>query len=133
MLRAPQSRMDVLTQLEIDEIVETSDMVEKYNKDVDRESAYEILNEKIKEAKEDEQKAEMERQQELASKTSRRGRPRKEKSTFEQISENTMVRQIGRTVARELTRGLLGVLGMGGTTRKRRSTSRRRKSSRKRR
>jgi uncharacterized protein len=32
-----------------------------------------------------------------------------------------MARQVGRTVARELTRGLLGVLGLGGSTRKKRT------------
>ncbi len=34
--------------------------------------------------------------------------------------DNPMARQVGRTVARELTRGLLGVLGLGGSTRTRR-------------
>jgi hypothetical protein len=32
-----------------------------------------------------------------------------------------MVRQVGRTVARELARGLLGVLGVSAAARKRRS------------
>lgn len=31
---------------------------------------------------------------------------------IEEISKNTMVRQLGRTALRELTRGLLGVLGV---------------------
>ena len=42
----------------------------------------------------------------------------KEKTTVEKIVGSTTGRQIGRTVARELTRGLLGVLGIGSKSRK---------------
>lgn len=47
MVRAPQSRMDILSQEEIDSINRSSDLVRKYNQVVDRESAYEILTGKI--------------------------------------------------------------------------------------
>ena len=36
----------------------------------------------------------------------------KEASVLEDLSKNTMVRQVGNTLMRELTRGLLGVLGV---------------------
>lgn len=114
LLRAPESRMDVLTDAEIKTLVKHSTLVRKYNKDVDRESAYEMLNEKLAAAQEADRKAEIEAQKEKARKTttgSRRSR-RKEKSAFEQVLNSTTTRQIGRTVARELTRGLLGVLGI---------------------
>lgn len=129
MLRAPASRMDVLTELEIKEILDDSDLIKEYNKEVDRESASEMLKEKIEEAKEEEQKLKMEEQQ-AAARRSRGGSSKEERSFLEEMSKNTMVRQVGRTVARELTRGLLGVLGLGGSTRRRRTT---RKKSRRRR
>ncbi|MFC6876678.1 helicase HerA-like domain-containing protein [Flavobacterium myungsuense] len=47
MMRAPQSRMDVLTDAEIDEINSKSKLVRKYNEAIDRESAYEMLTKKI--------------------------------------------------------------------------------------
>ncbi|MBN2665886.1 MAG: DUF853 family protein [Bacteroidales bacterium] len=47
MVRAPQSRMDILVQEEIESINRSSQLVSKYNQVVDRESAYEILAEKI--------------------------------------------------------------------------------------
>ena len=47
MLRAPMSRMDILTDNEIQEIISKSKLVKKYNEEVDRESAYEMLNKKI--------------------------------------------------------------------------------------
>ena len=47
MLRAPMSRMDVLTESEIQEINTNSRLVKKYSENIDRESAYEMLNKKI--------------------------------------------------------------------------------------
>jgi DNA helicase HerA-like ATPase len=47
MLRAPMSRMDILTESEIQEINNKSKLVKKYSGIIDRESAYEMLNKKI--------------------------------------------------------------------------------------
>jgi uncharacterized protein len=49
MLRAPQSRMDVLTDTEIAQVNNQSKLVRKYNQTMDRDSAYEMLNRKISE------------------------------------------------------------------------------------
>ncbi|MFK7924429.1 MAG: helicase HerA-like domain-containing protein, partial [Bacteroidia bacterium] len=74
--------------------------------------------ERIKEAEKEEHQEKMKAEREKARKvrktsTSSRSRSRKAEPTFiEEISKNTMVRQVGRTVARELTRGLLGILGI---------------------
>lgn len=116
LLCAPKSRMDVLNNSEIDELISQSKLGDKYNKIIDRESAYEILNQKIlfaTQPKIDQQQEES--QQSTVS--------RKEKSTMENILESTITRQVGRTVARELTRGLLGVLGLGGSTSRSRKRS----------
>jgi uncharacterized protein len=106
-LKAPASRIGVLLPNELDEVINASQLVEKYNQVIDRESAYEILSGKIKAAEEEEEEAEEEAP---AAK-----KEKEEKSMIEKASENTMVRQVGRTVVRELARGLLGVLGLGGT------------------
>jgi DNA helicase HerA-like ATPase len=47
MLRAPVSRMDVLTGSEIEAINKSSALVQKYSETIDRESAYEILSRKV--------------------------------------------------------------------------------------
>jgi DNA helicase HerA-like ATPase len=52
MMRAPMSRMDVLTDVEIQEINAKSKLVKKYNEAIDRESAYEMLTKKIETAQE---------------------------------------------------------------------------------
>ncbi len=47
MMRAPMSRMDILTPEEIAAINKSSDLVRKYSQTIDRESAYEILGRKV--------------------------------------------------------------------------------------
>lgn len=108
-LRAPQSRMDVLQPAEIDAIIHRSPLVSKYREGLDRESAYEILTAKIEDAQLDSHREVI---------TQQKTRARQEKSTLEKVFTNTTTRQIGRTVARELTRGLLGVLGVKAVTRR---------------
>ncbi|WP_426064419.1 helicase HerA-like domain-containing protein [Flavobacterium sp. DSP2-3-1] len=67
MMRAPMSRMDVLTESEIQEINNKSKLVKKYSELIDRESAYEMLNKKItiieQKDSEQEQKQESQKQQ----------------------------------------------------------------------
>lgn len=47
MMRAPMSRMDILSQGEIDSINRRSDLVSKYSEIIDRQSAFEMLSGKI--------------------------------------------------------------------------------------
>jgi DNA helicase HerA-like ATPase len=115
LLRAPQSRMDILINEEIDELVRNSKLVVKYNEAIDRESAYEMLNKKLEVSStpKDFQLPKYETPKQP------RGRPKEEKSTFEKVLTSSTTRQIGGTLVRELTRGIFGVLGLGGTTRRR--------------
>src|SRR5436189_4600071 len=50
MLCPPRSRMDILTDAEIDKIVSHSKLAEKYNESIDSESAYEMLTGKLQQA-----------------------------------------------------------------------------------
>jgi DNA helicase HerA-like ATPase len=112
MLLPPSSRMDVLTPAEVDALVRKSKLAAKYNMTVDNESAYEILNEKIREAEDRTQEA---KQAQAEAKATRRSPAKAEKSWM----DNPVVRSAGRTAATMITRSLLGVLGLGGTTRRR--------------
>jgi len=64
MMRAPMSRMDVLTDSELDTLLSKSKLVKKYNETIDRDSAYEMLNKKIDlaEAEEAKEKARLEKE-----------------------------------------------------------------------
>lgn len=110
---APRSRMDILTPDEIDSIVSKSKIAPKYNEVIDRESAFEILKKKLEESEKavDEIQVEKEKEKEKP----------KEPSTVEKVLKSSTARQVGSTVARELTRGLLGVLGLGRSSRKKKS------------
>ncbi len=54
LMRAPMSRMDILSQTELDDLNDKSSLVKKYENIIDRESAYEILEQKIKDSEEKE-------------------------------------------------------------------------------
>lgn len=124
LIRAPKTRMDILSEQEIDEVVRDSKLAAEYNEEIDRESAYEILKKKLEEASSDEHLKELENQRKAGEKAvsgKRRKRVKKEPDFIEELSKNTMVRQLGRTLMRELSRGILGSLGV--------KTGRRKKSS----
>ncbi|MFA9195210.1 helicase HerA-like domain-containing protein [Flavobacterium sp. FBOR7N2.3] len=100
MLRAPMSRMDVLTESEIQEINIKSKLVKKYSENIDRESAYEILNKKITHSEEENIKE----AEKKASQT--RSSSKQEPSTTEVV---------GKSVLKVLTsatfiRGAFGIL-----------------------
>jgi len=115
-----------LSEEEIDEQVFASVLAEKYNKEIDRESAYELLNGKIAEAQSAEVQEELKQQEAMVSKRRQKNEP----SLLETLSKNTMVRQVGNTLLREITRGIFGILGLGGSSR--RKTTRKRTSKRRR-
>ena len=94
LLRAPMSRMDVLTDKELAEVIDKSTLVKKYNEIIDRESAYEILNEKIEDA---EKLAEKEKKEPVARRTSNRTSTR----------QNPIIKVL---TSATFIRGVLGVL-----------------------
>lgn len=99
MMRAPMSRMDVLSDSEITEINGKSKLVKKYAEEIDRESAYEMLNKKIDEAN---QQAEAQAEEET-------------KAEEKKSSEPSTASVIGKSVVKVVTsatfiRGIFGVL-----------------------
>lgn len=101
MMRAPMSRMDVLNDNEIDAINAKSKLVRKYNEEIDRESAYEILSKKINEANEIAAEEESIRETKTTSKR--------------KSNEPTTTEVIGKSVVKVVTsatfiRGVFGVL-----------------------
>jgi hypothetical protein len=120
LLQAPKTRMDVLTTKEMDDIIDYSTLTEKYNKEVDRESAYEILGEKIERANEDKLQEERIKQQEKEDKQLEKERAREAKSRTRTRKATTRKRSTRRrssesmqtTVVRELTRGIFSILGI---------------------
>ena len=108
MLCAPRSRMDILTDGEIDSIVNKSKLAAKYNQTIDSESAYEILTAKLQEATD---KSETEDTKETKKTT------KEEPSTLEKVANNSVVKSMMRTAGNGIVRSLLGALGLGGKSR----------------
>jgi len=115
MLCSPRSRMDVLTDAEVSAINGKSKLVAKYSAQVDSHSAYEILTAKLQEAAE---KSNAEAETKTSSKSSK-----PEPSTFEKVTNNTVVKSMMRTAGNGIVRSLLGALGLGGRTTKKKSSS----------
>ena len=98
MMRAPMSRMDILTDAELSNLLADSKLIRKYNKDVDRESAYEILNEKIKKAeavkaKEDARVAK-EKAAKKSSRTSSRRKSTRQNPIVKVLTSATFIRAV---------------------------------------
>lgn len=103
MLRAPMSRMDVLEPGELKALIDASKMVKKYNEEVDRESAYEMLNEKIAIAEKEEVKEKAEAEKKAAEKAAT-----KRSSTRSRTTQSTIVKTLSSPT---VIRSVLGILG----------------------
>jgi len=100
MMCAPQARMDILTPEEQVDIVAASSIAEEYNEEIDRKSAYEILNRKMASSDETEETSEEQPQ-----------RSKREKSTgVEDTIRDIANSSLTRTIVKEVTRGLFGIL-----------------------
>jgi len=114
MLCSPRSRMDVLTEQEINALLAQSKLVAKYNQAIDSQSAYEILTAKLKTAAE----TATEEEEEKGSK-----KAKEEPSALEKVAGNTVVKSMLRTAGNTIVRSLLGSLGLGGRTSRKKSSS----------
>lgn len=101
-LISPESRMDVLSASEIDNLVYNSALASKYNTPVDKESAYEILSKRMQQA--------TEIQQENQESNTPSGK--EEPGMFETILKSPMAKTLGNTLAREGAKAILGMFGL---------------------
>ena len=104
--------MDVLADAEIDNIVSKSKLTAKYNKVIDTESAYEMLTAKLKEAAEN-----------LPEDIKNTKAAKQEPGTLEKVINSSVTKSIMRTAGNTIVRSLLGSLGLGGRTTRRKSTN----------
>jgi len=107
MLRAPMSRMDVLTNAELKDLLNESKLISKYNEVVDRKSAYEMLTEKIEIANREEAKEKAEREKEAARKSTSRRKSRTT-SSRRRSTTNPWIKTLSSPT---VIRSVLGILG----------------------
>jgi hypothetical protein len=92
--------MDLLTPQEIQQLIARSVLVPKYSEVIDRESAFEILNKKIEQAKEQEPEP------------AKKATGKEEKGFWDSMMDNTVVKSMMRTAGNSIVRSLLGSLGV---------------------
>jgi DNA helicase HerA-like ATPase len=110
-LAPPASVMGSMSSQEYQDLLQNSDMYKKYKDNVDPDSAFEMLEERMKQQEADA----------IENKPARKGaygKSRAEKSTFDEVISSPVAKQVGR----ELVRGVFGLLF--GTSTRRRSTRR---------
>lgn len=89
----PASRMDILNEHELNEIINHSHLTTKYNVAIDRESAHEILTRRV-----------------THQKPAAAPKGRSKESSFEDVLKKAVTRRIGYTIANALVRGMFGAL-----------------------
>jgi DNA helicase HerA-like ATPase len=109
LMRPPLSRMDILQPDEIQSVVNASQLTHRYNREIDQASAHEML------------RAKMQGEAPVAP-VGKSSTPREEPNVVQEMLES----RTGQTLVREITRALFGMLGLGGSTTRRRTTARRR-------
>jgi DNA helicase HerA-like ATPase len=116
-LTAPQSRMDVISADEQDALVRNSELAARYNEEIDRESAFEILTRKLEAASMRQEhpsgRSLAEPQEHHGAEEEERRKPN-EKSTVEKVMNSSVT----KIIVREVARGLLGVLGIKSSSRR---------------
>ncbi len=112
LMQSPASRMDVLAPQEMQQIIDSSFLVKKYNEVIDRESAFELLNNKLKKVQVNEQPA------------TKPGKANTDSSDSDSVLKKSAdaigdfaKSGAGKLIIKEVTRGILGVLGFGGRRR----------------
>ncbi|WP_031426059.1 helicase HerA-like domain-containing protein [Flavimarina sp. Hel_I_48] len=95
LMRAPVSRMDILSPEELEEVYRKSELTAKYNETIDRESAYELLTKKLEEAKTEEikQKTQEERKKMSSSSSSDMGQAT-QKAILKVLTSTTVIRSV---------------------------------------
>ncbi len=108
LLRAPMSRMDVLTPHELQHLIDHSKLVKKYSETIDRESAYELLNKKIEKAQAAELKAEeKERKQKEKEKAEKERAKKTSSSRRRSTAQNPVVKVL---TSATFIRAVFGIL-----------------------
>ncbi len=94
MMRAPMSRMDVLSDKELKQLIDNSRLYYKYNENIDRDSAYEILNEKIETINEKEEVAKKKKEATKSTRSTRSSKSTRMNPILKVVTSATFIRGV---------------------------------------
>ena len=119
MMSSPETRMDTITDQELQQTVSSSYIAQKYNQEIDRQSATEILAARMNTGSQNNNTAQSQNPQ--SADTSGLG------GIFGSVSDvagsrlgKQVTGQVTRTITNTIMRGLLGAIGLGGRSSTRR-------------
>jgi DNA helicase HerA-like ATPase len=97
LIKPPQSQMGPITKDEREEVISRSPYKDRYDEDLDRESAYEILKERVEQA-------------ELEEKNKPKKRSSRGRQSAGEAMLKSVARSIGSQLGRQIVRGIMGSL-----------------------
>ncbi len=109
LIRPPQSQIGPISDTQRSTLVSRSPFHGKYEQDIDRESAYELLKQRADELL---KQQEQEKEQQQAEKSKPKVRSSNRQSVAEAMFKS-VARSIGSQLGRQIIRGVLGSLGFG--------------------
>jgi DNA helicase HerA-like ATPase len=111
MVRAPMSRMDILSPDEIASINYSSELVRKYNQTIDRESAYELLSRKIQTIEQEKVREAARKKWEMETRPAPRPTPRPaQRKTYSRSRKPAISPVVKVLTSATFIRGVMGIL-----------------------
>jgi uncharacterized protein len=108
MLRAPMSRMDILSQSEISSINNSSVLVQKYSQMIDRESAYEILGRKVSEVNQEKAQEQQRKEREIEQRKEEQSYP--SRTSYGSRTKSPQDQMVKVLTSATFIRGVFGIL-----------------------
>jgi uncharacterized protein len=108
MLRAPVSRMDILTDREISSVNNSSVLVQKYGKVIDRESAYEILGRKVSDINQEKAQEQQRKEREMEQRREEQSSP--SRTTYGRGAKSPQDQMVKVLTSATFIRGVFGIL-----------------------
>ena len=112
LIRPPGSRIGPLTDAERQEILKRSPLKGRYDQEIDRESAYEMLKAKAEEARMEAAERARAEQEKAEKAAARKSGGSRRQSVWEAMAKS-VARSMGSSIGRQIVRGVLGSL-LGG-------------------
>ena len=107
LIRPPESQIGPISEAQRAEFLSRSPFKGRYDQEIDRESAYEMLRKK---AEQQQQLAEAEKKEKLAEKEEKKAAVANRRQTVTEALLKNAARSIGTTVGRQIVRGIMGSL-----------------------
>ena len=113
MITPPTTRMDVISDLELKSILNSSSLYQKYKDETNRESAEEILQAKMEQIEKDKLALEQAKVEAKLEEKETKNPSKIDKTPVEKVANNYYTKVIGSVILREVSKAIMAALGFG--------------------